>query len=218
MKELTWWKVFLTKKNGLPIQRIQLRKPKVIITTSSSDTGWGVHSPLIQTHGFWTKEEQRLTINIRELMSNYFALKLHGPSYRNCTIKVLTDNVTSIKYTTKAGGTASVHLQDYAVKIQDIYNQYSLNMIYQHIRGLNNIAADQLSRAKKPWYESAIPNKLFQKIQQKWGPLKIDMFASRQNAQLPTYWSLRSGPQAAATDTFLQHWPLMGLYAIHSGS
>lgn len=47
-------------------------------------------------------------------MNIYFALKLHGPSYR----KVLTDK-TSVKYTTKAGGTASVHLQDYVEKIQN---------------------------------------------------------------------------------------------------
>ncbi|KAG1561382.1 hypothetical protein G6F47_002260 [Rhizopus delemar] len=49
VEELQWWKTFLTKKNGLPIQRIALKKPQITITTDSSDTGWGVNSPIIQT-------------------------------------------------------------------------------------------------------------------------------------------------------------------------
>ncbi|KAG1136508.1 hypothetical protein G6F38_011997 [Rhizopus arrhizus] len=213
IEELQWWQIFLTKKNGLPIHRIQLKKPQITITTDSSDTGWGVNSNFIQTYGFWTAAEKTLSINVRELMGIYFALKLHGPNFRNCTIKVLTDNKTSIKYTTKAGGTASVHLQDYAVKIQDLCNMYNLNVIYQHIKGVDNVEADQLSRTKKPLYESTIPKRFFRTIQSLWGPLDIDMFASRQNTQLPRYWSLRPDPQAMATDAFLQQWPMTGLYA-----
>lgn len=213
MEELRWWKQFITKKNGLPIHKIQLKKPKIIITTDSSDTGWEISSPMMQTYGFWTEEEERLSINVRELMSIYFALKLYGPNCQNSTIKILIDNKTSIKYTTKAGGTASVHLQDYAVKIQDICNRYKIQVIYQHIPGIYNTTADQLSRTKKPLYESTIPRKFFNWIQRTWGPLHLDMFATRQNKQLPRYWSLRPDPQAAATDAFLQNWSPTGMFA-----
>lgn len=48
MEELMWWKQFVTKKNGLPIHKIQMKKPK-IITTDSSDTGWETSSPIMQT-------------------------------------------------------------------------------------------------------------------------------------------------------------------------
>lgn len=153
-----------------------------------------------------------LSVNVREFMSINLALKLHGPNFKECTIKALTDNKTSIKYTAKAGGTASVHLQDYAVKIQDICNMYNLKVIYQHIKGVDNVALDQLTRTKKPLYKSAMPSCFFQLIQQHWGPLEIDMFASRQDAQLPTYWNLRRDPQATAMDGFLQQWPMTGLY------
>ncbi|KAG1486278.1 hypothetical protein G6F54_013284 [Rhizopus delemar] len=90
---------------------------------------------------------------------------------------------------------------------------YNLNVIYQHIKGVDNVEADQLSRTKKPLYESTIPKRFFRTIQSLWGPLDIDMFASRQNTQLPRYWSLRPDPQAMATDAFLQQWPMTGLYA-----
>lgn len=178
-EELQWWKLFMTKKNGLPIRRIQLKKPQVTITTDSSDTGWGINSTVIQTYGFWTEEEKLLSINVRELMAIYFALKLHGPKFKNGTIKILTDNKTSIKYTTKEGGTASVHLQDYAAKVQDLCNLYHLDVIYQHIKGIDNVEAGKLSRTKKPIYESAIPRSFFQQIQEKWDTLKIDIFLSR---------------------------------------
>jgi ribonuclease HI len=147
--------------------------------TDGSDTGWGVHSPIMQTYGFWAKEEAQMSINVRELQSILFALKLHAERFRNSTIKVLMDNKISIKYMAKAGGMASIHLQNIAVQIQNVCNSYNLQVIYQHIKGINNVEADRLSRIKKPLYESTIPRTFFQTIMDRWGPLTIDMFATR---------------------------------------
>ncbi|EPB83199.1 hypothetical protein HMPREF1544_10047 [Mucor circinelloides 1006PhL] len=77
----------------------------------------------MKTHGYWTEEEKQWSINVKELMAIYFALKLHAPNFRNKTIKIFTDNTTSIKYTTKAGGTASLLLQEIAIKIQELCNK-----------------------------------------------------------------------------------------------
>ena len=57
----------------------------------------------------------------------------------------MCDNMTAIKYTTKAGGTSSPFLQELAIQIQDITNQYQLQIQYQHIAGVKNIEADKLS-------------------------------------------------------------------------
>jgi hypothetical protein len=79
-QELQWWKQFAVTKNGLPIQAISFLTPKITIYTDSSETGWGINSPMIKTFGFWNEEEKKTSINDRELKAVCFALKL------GCTI------------------------------------------------------------------------------------------------------------------------------------
>lgn len=164
MEEITWWKKYLVKKNGLPIHKLLIQEPSAKFYVDASDAGWGVTSQLIQTAGFWTPAEKEQSINVRELKTIYYALLIHSKRLKHTTIKILSDNMTALKYVTKAGGTASFALQDLAVKIQDLCNLHHLTVQYQHIPGILNVTADQLSRSKKPLYESTIPKKMFQFI------------------------------------------------------
>jgi hypothetical protein len=201
------------QKNGLPIHTIKVPEPKLNIYVDASATGWGVTSPLITASGFWRLEEQEnFSINVRELKTILFALKLHAKKCEDSTIKIYSDNITALKYTTKAGGTSSVILQDLAIQIQQICNKHRLQVIYQHVPGILNTEADRLSRLKKPLYESSIPRRMFNKIQQTWGRLKIDAFAARHNHQLPNYWSLTPDPSAKAIDAFQQAWLKKGMF------
>lgn len=211
-EEIRWWQQSITWKNGLPIRKLPLKTPAITIHTDSSETGWGVSSPLMETYGFWTEEEKRWSINVRELLAIFFALKLHGPRFQNKTLRIFTDNRTSIKYTTKEGGTASPILQDTAVRIQEICNQYHLTVIYQHIQGVKNVEADRLSRQKIPLYERALPSWIFKELQQSWGPLTLDTFATRQNKKVRKYYSYLPDPEAIAIDAFQQRWPKTGSY------
>lgn len=150
--------------------------------------GWGVASTELTATGPWTEKEKRNPINVRELTAILFALKLHRPKFANCRLKVFTDNITALKYSSKSGGTSSALLQDIAVQIQDICNRFQLDVEYQHIPGVKNIQAHALSRhqhSKNLLYESTIPTRIFQRINRKWGPLKIDAFANRINHKLP---------------------------------
>lgn len=211
-EELHWWENFVCQKNGLPIQKIAHATPKVIIHVDASNTGWGISSPLVTTSGFWTQEEVQQSINVRELKAILFAIQLHARKCENSTIKIFSDNMTALKYTTKSGGTASEVLQDLAIRIQELCNKFNIQPIYQHIPGVNNTQADMLSRIRKPLYESPIPRKMFNKIQQRWGPLRLDAFAARHNKQLPNYWSLALDPEATAVNAFQQSWKIKGLY------
>ncbi|KAG1335721.1 hypothetical protein G6F62_006542 [Rhizopus arrhizus] len=128
--ELQWWINLVSSKNGLPIQRIENEQPAITIHVDASDIAWGVASPELETMGYWTNEEKGHSINVRELSAILFAIQLHAKKYKN------------------SSGTSSPLLQDLAVKIQDICNQYKLKVEYHHIPGVNNIQADQLSRQR----------------------------------------------------------------------
>ncbi|KAG1441793.1 hypothetical protein G6F46_013242 [Rhizopus delemar] len=73
-------------------------------------------------------------------------------------------NITALKYSAKAGGTASPLLQELAIEIQEVIKTYNLTVTYSHVPGILNIKADALSRIKvtNPLYEAAIPKKWFQ--------------------------------------------------------
>lgn len=99
LEELQWWEQFILKKNGLPIQKIIQKNPKVVIHVDASNTGWGVSSPMVTTAGFWTNEEIQQSINVRELKTILFAIQLHAKNCENSTIKIFSDNITALKYT-----------------------------------------------------------------------------------------------------------------------
>ena len=51
-----------------------------------------------------------------------------------------------------------------------------------------------------------ISKPIFQAICGNFCQPKIDLFASRLNKQLATYYAWRPDPEAAATDAFMQQW------------
>ena len=53
----------------------------------------------------------------------------------------------------------------------------------------------------------------FQSISNRWGPLQVDLFAVRHNAQLPRYFSFKPDPGAVAVDAFAQDWSDLTPYA-----
>ena len=112
----------------------------------------------------------------------------------------------------KLGGTNSIYLQDLALQIQELINQFNLKIHFQHIPGVTNIQADRLSRRTPPLYEWKLPTKWLQLIQSKWGQCTIDAFVARNNNLLPKIWSLHPDPAATAVDAFQQIWPRQGLY------
>lgn len=82
----------------------------------------GISSPLVTTSGFWTWEEIQQSINVRELKTILFEIQIHTKDYANSTIKIFSDNITALKYTTKSGGTTSLQLQELAIQIQNLCN------------------------------------------------------------------------------------------------
>lgn len=117
-----------------------------------------------------------------------FCIKTPYTKVRKLSPEGFYRQYNSTKVQQQIGGTSSALLQDIAVQIQDICNRFQLDVEYQQIPGVKNIQAHALSRhqhSKNLLYESTIPTRIFQRINRKWGPLKIDAFANRINHKLP---------------------------------
>ncbi|KAG1464721.1 hypothetical protein G6F56_005025 [Rhizopus delemar] len=137
----------------------------------------------MEISGHWTAEEMVTSINARELKAILFALKMHSERFQGKHILVFTDNIIALKYSAKAGGTASPVLQELALEIQKFINHYNMTVTYSHIPGKLNIKADALSRKKvtSSLYETTMPQKWFKIINQTMGPLKLSTRSRRRS-------------------------------------
>ena len=89
----------------------------------------------------------------------------------------------------------------------------NIHITAQHLPGAQNHIADAESRTmvdRSDWKLNPI---LFKRIVNLFGPIEVDLFASRLTAQCPVYFSWRPDPYAAATDDFLQDWSQIWGYA-----
>ena len=67
-------------------------------------------------------------------------------------------------------------------------------------------ATSQESRSIRDHCDWMLDPSVFKGIQEKMGPLEVDLFASRLTRQLPHFFSWRADPEASAIDAFMQDW------------
>jgi hypothetical protein len=82
-----------------------------------------------------------------------------------------------------------------------------------HLAGVLNTIADDESRVMKDRSDGRLCPNVFHQINQRLGPLVVDLFASRLVNQLQTYVSWRRDPMAMATDAFTLDWAELRAYA-----
>ena len=123
------------------------------------------------------------------------------------------DYQTAVAYINDMEGTVSPHLTDLAKALWMCALSTDIVLSAEHIPGDWNDAVDAESRSMKDRTDWKLHPKLFRAIDQQWGPLEVDLFASRLSNQLPRYFSWRPDPLAEATDAFSQQWQQFRGYA-----
>ena len=112
------------------------------------------------------------------------------------------DNTTAVAYVNNLGGTVSPQLTTLAKTLWMWALQRDITLTAQHIPGVSNIVADTESRTVRDRTDWKLSPEIFSQINQIFGPLEVDLFASRLTHQLPCYFSWRLDPLAEATDAF----------------
>ena len=97
------------------------------------------------------------------------------------------DSMAAVTYINKLGGTISPQLNSLAKKLWLWCMERSVLLKAQHLAGvLNTIAYDE-SRVMKDRSDWKLCPAVFHQINQRVGPLEVDLFASRLTHQLQTY-------------------------------
>ena len=109
-------------------------------------------------------------------------------------------------YVNNRGGTHSASLTQLAKTVCLWCMERKISLVAEHIPGLMNTVADKESRRQADRWDWKLCPAIFQRINLIWGPLTLDLFASRTTTQLERFFSWRLDPLAAETDAFCQQW------------
>ena len=206
--DLEWFFTFSSQWNKLFV----VNKPVDIqLVTDASSVGWGAWIPGLEAQGFWNLRLSMKSSNFRELFAVLMGILSFKELLRNKQVQVLSDNVTTVAMISGMGG-SSVQLDSVARSIHLEAMEANIGLTTKYLSGIQNWRADFLSRVKST-YEWRLHPKLFQMLDNIWGPHHVDRFASITSTQLPVYNSLYWDPKTAGVDALSQmDWADMNNY------
>ncbi len=185
-----------------------LLKRKVDLTTDSdaSLSGWGATCGDQRTGGPWSSQERHMHINCLELLAATLAVQTFTKNLKEVSVLMRIDNTTAVAYVNHKGGTASQELVDLTKNLWMWCLERNVVLTAQHLPGVLNQIAD--SESRKVWDQTdwKLSTLIFGKINQLYGPIQVDLFATRLTNQVPTFFSWKPDPYAVGTDAFLQDW------------
>uniref|UniRef100_A0A914VC37 Reverse transcriptase domain-containing protein n=1 Tax=Plectus sambesii TaxID=2011161 RepID=A0A914VC37_9BILA len=209
-RELTLWASQVRQWNG---RAILPPIPHEVITSDASNIGWGAAWRGQSTGGRWTNAEHPRHINFKELLAAFLALKSFLRDAADIHVLFQCDNSAAVAYLNKQGGTASRELSNLAVEIWEWCLERNISLQAIHLPGVLNTIADLESRSMREASEWQLDPSLAQVLYERLLQCSVDLFATRNNAQLPLFFSWRPDPEAQAIDAFAQNWSEICAYA-----
>ena len=159
------------------------------------------------------QESNTLHINALELKAALFAVRAFTAKERQLHVHLRMDNRTAVAYVLKMGGTRSSVLVGIAQELWGYALTKQITLTAEYLPGKYNHKADWESRHFRDSSNWKLNPSIFQALDQLWGPLEIDLFADRLNAQLMNYVSWFPDPFAQATDAFQIPWSKLKGYS-----
>ena len=166
-----------------------------------------------RTEGFWKSEEKDWHINAKELKAGLMGIKTFTREVREAHIALNMDNMTAIAQINKKFSPTSRCLLGLTREIWEFCMERENTVTAVYLPGKQNHLADSLSR---DWQDSSdwkLDETFFQRDLEMMGPLEVDLFASRTNAQMEKYVSWKQDPEAKAVDSFQMSWKTVKGYA-----
>lgn len=207
-EELVWWATDAAKFSSAPLVTLA---PTVSICTDASGTGWGCSSTTMSASGFWSPEEAMQSINWKELTAIALSLEAAGSSLSGQVVLIRTDNTTALWNVRRQGHSSHSALVGVARRIWRWAMDHDVHLLIEHIRGVDNVDADRLSRQSRDEY--GVSPAWFRWLDGQWGPHTLDLFGSRLSHVCSPYVSLLDDGTCLYSDAFARKFPSRGAWA-----
>ncbi|CAJ0942035.1 unnamed protein product [Ranitomeya imitator] len=166
-------------------------------TQSKKELGWIVNF-----------EKSRLN---PEIVQTFLGIQLD--SIHGTNVRIYSDNSTAVAYLNRQGGTKSGSLMTIAANIFQLAEAHLTSLTALHIKGVENIRADYLSRNELRQGEWTLNKSIFRRITEAWGIPQIDLFATRDNRQVQRFASLNTRDHPDMLDSLHHPWRFRLAYA-----
>lgn len=196
--------------HGSPLGAIMMRK---VVTTDASLTGWGATQEGRIVNGVWSHTLHSAHINYLELLTVWKALKHFLPRLQGHHVLVRCDNTTAVAHINRQGGMRSSKLHALAHQLLVWSRQHFLSLRATHVPGVLNRGADLLSRGNPLYGEWRLHPQIVGLLWKRFGQADVDLFASRENAHCPMFFSLQDEDAPLGVDALAHPWPNVLLYA-----
>lgn len=142
------------------------------------------------------------------MLAVFFAVRCFVHIFSNNSVHIATDNVTTMFYINKRGGTQSSTMCHLALKLWNFCICHKIDIYATHVPGVCNVLADRYSRMPYDNHDYALKQDAFNSLLQLVPfTVNIDLFASRLTNKLPRFVSHRADPFAWKHDAFSFPWP-----------
>ena len=133
-EDLLWWSWAIQQREGVDLS---LPVPDLSFYSDASDVGWGAIVGEHQVSGVWTPSQKEVSINLREMMAVQNGLLQFSSLLRGKTIALFCDNVTTVAYLRRSGGTKSQVLFLKAREILLWVESVKITLLPQFIQGVS---------------------------------------------------------------------------------
>ena len=207
---LRWW---TNQANLLKGQPFRPPKPIVTIATDASLSGWGATFRLHHVAGRWNAQQRSNHINVLEMLAVINALQRFQSLIANRAVCVHCDNSTVVAYINQQGGTRSPQLCALTWKLLHWCMDHEISLSAVHVPGEENVLPDALSRGWITPTEWTLNTRVVQSLFRFIDRPHVDLFAARNNHQLPIYCARTYDPHAWQIDALTFRWDGLLAYA-----
>ena len=155
--DLQWWKDFLPRWHGVElIQAPPVSSIELLFSTDASDLGLGCRFGNHWICQGWQQGWGEQHINIRELFAIWVAIHTWGEDLRNMQIQIFTDSLSMVQVWST--GTCKDKVVMRLIRALFTFTaERNINLVLTHIPGVQNVAADFLSRLQVERFRQSYP-------------------------------------------------------------
>ena len=202
---VSWWLTYDFAPRSLLAPPVD-----VYLFTDASTSGWGATLGHVSANGHWTESELE-QINVLELRAVLFGLRSLCRDMQGVHVEVNCDNSTTVSCINRCGST-KVKLLELVEEIFEWCAVRCIALSAAHVKGVDNVEADRLSRVGVLNTEWSLKDEVFREICGVFAFPSVDLFASRINRRVPRYVSWKPDPDAFTFNAFSLSWSSGELY------